>query len=125
MGFEPLERAAGAGAQLLRVDRVGDIGGEGRAPAFVLTFDVGQVVVRADPIAGGLSAEASDADDSPASRVSAAEEEPWWRIIGNPLMRLRDPGEKEVRLQFRAEGDNPRVIALSMVDGLVRAGLES
>lgn len=123
MGFELFERAAGARAQLLRVQRLGEAGGEASAAGFVLTFDVGRILVAADPRTRSLKVEPFE--DEAAGLAMAAEEEPWWRVIGNPIVAAREVlASESIGLQFRPDDENPRVIALFLDDGLVRAAVE-
>jgi hypothetical protein len=122
VGFELFERAAGAKAQLLRVQRLGEAGREGSAAGFELTFDVGRILVRSDPMRGCLQIEESSGD--PGGLTSAGEEEPWWRVLGNPIVAAANAGNGVMRLQFRPDEENPRVVVFSMEDGLVRAVVE-
>jgi hypothetical protein len=111
------ERVAEVGGQLLRVDRAepAGIGGSG----LLLTFDVGRLLVRADPVERHLVVEVAESrEDLPGELLPANEEEPWWRVLGSPLVRVTPLSEgtpltQGLRLQFRADDDAPRIIALS------------
>jgi hypothetical protein len=125
--LEVLHRAAEARAQLLRVERLAPAGGgeERAAPALLLTFDAGMVLLRADPAADALAAEQLEVGaPRPAGLVDAIEEEPWWRIIGNPLTRVWEEPAGALRMQFRADDDNPRIVGFERQGGLVRVALE-
>jgi hypothetical protein len=63
------------------------------------------------------------------------EEEPWWRVMGNPITRVwpaataagaaASAGRLEaVRIQFREDEENPKVISLSFEGGAVRVTME-
>jgi len=131
--MERLQRAADAGGRVLKAERL-DPDGAGdaqRAAAFFITLDVGRLLVSVDASRGDLaSVYLEPGDEAPPGLVDAAEDEPWWRILGAPLVRvwLGDAGPagggSGFRLQFREEGDNPRIIALDADGPLVRAHLE-
>jgi hypothetical protein len=115
--MDRFEKVAEAGGQLLRVDGVEPTGIGGSS--LLMTFDVGRVLVSADPVGRHLVAEVvASLEDTPGELAPANEEEPWWRVIGNPLVRVSPLVEgtalsQGVRLQFRADDDAPRIIALS------------
>ena len=102
------ERTAGAGGQLLKVDRMPPVGSTepDRAVSFLLTFDIGRILVSADPGRGSLVATSiPDADAMPTGLVSASEEEPWWRLLGAPLARASsDRDGSRAELHFRVSG---------------------
>ena len=115
--MELLERVAGEGGQLLRVEMqlAGPAGDE--ISALILTFDVGRVLLWADSASGSLCEEQIQPGDSkPADWVIADDADPWWRVLGNPLSRVLDidpgSGSLGVAMQFRPDGDNPRRIAV-------------
>mgnify|MGYP005845135913 CR=1 FL=1 len=71
----------------------------------------------------------------PPGLVSLQEEEPWWRLLGHPLTAVW-PGDVEwgtgarslgpstiLKLRFREESENPRVITLAAVGGVVAVTL--
>ncbi len=116
----------------------------------VLTFDIGRILVAADGAANAAaSAATGEAADGatltvrhvleraalPPGLASLQEEEPWWRLLGHPLTAVW-PGDVEwgtgarslgpstiLKLRFREESENPRVIALAAVNGLVAVTL--
>jgi hypothetical protein len=99
-------RVADAEGRLLKVESA-------RHPrqGLVLTFDVGRLWVRPD--AGGrqlLVAIMGAGDEVPGGLEDAFEAEPWWRVIGNELARASETDGGAVRLQFRRDEDNPRVV---------------
>lgn len=143
------ERAVESGGRLLRAeaDRAGP-----QAGLLVLTFDVGRVLVSAGgpPAVGaeGTAAEATPAGPGlavrvvpersalPAGLISLEEEEPWWRLLGHPLTAVW-PGDVEsgvgarsldsakiLKLRFREEAKNPRVVALEARGETVKVALE-
>ncbi len=112
--IELFERAAGAGAQLLRVEQYGAV--------LALTFDVGLVTV-APAAAGALVVAHPDSrDELPATPQSLDEEEPWWRLLGSPLTGVSSEGAA-IRLRFRAVDDNPRTVLLGANGPTVAARL--
>lgn len=118
--MELFERVVAAGGVLLRVDFQELAGG---VSGLLLTFDVGRLLVRADPLAGGLRVEYAESRGGVEGELlSADEEEPWWRVLGNPLARV-SAAAGGLQLQFRADGDNPRIIALASEGRRVRAAL--
>jgi hypothetical protein len=130
--MERLQRAADAGGRFLKAERL-DPGGAGeaqRAAAFLMTFDVGRLLVSVDASRGDLaSCYLEPGDEAPPGLVDAVEDEPWWRILGAPLVRVwlgdaTPAGGGGFRLQFREDDDNPRIIALDADGPLVRASLE-
>jgi hypothetical protein len=125
---EVLQRAAGAGGQLLRVDRLPPPGGaDDTAAAFLLTFDVGRILVAADPAVGDLVAShVAAADAIPGDLAEASEEEPWWRLLGCPLDRVAAaPKAGGVRLHFMLAGGSARILALTPDGARVRAAIEA
>ncbi|MCH2184424.1 hypothetical protein MK280_00970 [Myxococcota bacterium] len=136
MGIELLERAAEAGGRLLRVEQLA-LAGEADTPergaGFLLTFDVGRILVAADRVHEQLVIRHIDSAEAlSAIRLRPLdEEEPWWKLAGNPLTGawLRAEGEgaaagsgavSHVRLQFRESDQNPKRIALLYEQGSVR-----
>ncbi len=82
----------------------------------VLSFHGG--VLRVSPAQDANELRCSlDASPSDADRVDSSEEEPWWRVMGAPLVaawaRLSSsPEAPEITLQFRSDSANPRFISL-------------
>ena len=125
MGFELFERAANAGAQLLRTECLAAGASGAEIGALLLTFDVGAILVRANGRAETLEIEnLSSVDDLPAGLVGTDEEEPWWRVLGNPLSRAWQKDEA-VCLQFRPDEDAPRIVSLAPSAGRVAVRLEN
>ncbi len=121
------ERVAETGGLLLRVDCAEDTGIGGSI--LLMTFDVGRLLVRVDPVGRHLVVElAAPRDDLADELLPANEEEPWWRVLGSPLVRVSPlsegtPLSQGLRLQFRADDDAPRIIALSSSGPAVSAAL--
>lgn len=121
--MERLERVVEAGGVLLKAERFA-----GSNPLLVagvlLTFDVGRLLVEADPNASTIHTTLIESKDAvPKGMIDAVEEEPWWRVLGAPLARV-SACERGARLQFRADGDNPRVIALEASGDQVSVSLD-
>jgi hypothetical protein len=128
LGIELFERAVEARGRILRVERrapTGHADDPQAGIAFLLTFDVGRVLVGSDGAAGGLElAFVERGEDVPAGLEDLAEEEPWWRVLGNPLCgawpgALGEAAESSsagrltaLCLQFREDHENPKLIAL-------------
>jgi hypothetical protein len=121
---ELFDRAAAAGGQLLRVDRVPGPGAEAEALALLFTFDVGRILVSA--VNGRLASHHLEAaDDAPDGALDAMEEEPWWRLLGAPLGRADTSADgAQLRLTFQAAADRPRVVAIACEGERLRAALE-
>ena len=128
--LEIFERAASAGGRLLRVERLDVQPGadECYANAYLLTFDVGRVLVSVQSPGGPLSLlHLENADDVPSGLSPADEDEPWWRLLGAPVTRvIGDVPDlpKSITLQFREDADNPRRVELAAQGGRVRARLQ-
>ena len=130
-GLEILERAAEVRGKMLRVeaDRDGATAG-----ILVFTFDVGRVLVT--PSADGLEvAHVEVTDTLPPGLVALEEDEPWWRLLGNPLTAAWPGGVETgvgarglgslmvLKLRFRDEGENPRVVQLEATGNAIRVSL--
>ena len=139
MGIELFERAAEARGRLLRVERRAATG-HGDDPlagiAYLLTLDVGRILVGSDGAGGHLElAHVDDPSNVPAGLEDLTEEEPWWRVLGNPICAVwpNAPGEaaesgasSELRslcLQFREDAENPKLIALAAKPPGVRVSI--
>jgi hypothetical protein len=125
---ELFRRAAAAGAQILKVARPGTPG-DGRAEragAFLLTFDVGHILVSTDPASGCLvPVHLREPDEIPGGLVDASEEEPWWRILGCPLAHAEVAANSTtIRLGFVISKERTRTLALEIEGGLVRAAID-
>ncbi|MFP8872409.1 MAG: hypothetical protein VCB43_13920 [Myxococcota bacterium] len=121
--MQRFERVVEAGGVLLKAERFA-----GKDPLLVacllLTFDVGRLLVEVAPGALTIRTTVMETKDAvPAGMVDGAEEEPWWRVLGGPLSRTQAT-DSGVRLQFRADADNPRIIALENSGGEVRVTLD-
>lgn len=131
-GLEIFERAVETRGRLLRVeaDRSGATVGQ-----LLLTFDVGRIGVT--PSDDGLVIRrVADASELGASLGSLDEDEPWWRLLGNPLTAAWPGGVEEgvgaqglgslmvLKLRFREESENPRIIRLEAVGKAVRVSFE-
>ena len=133
--MELFERAAEADARILRVEQLMESGGEPtpeQGIGYLLTFDVGRILVLPDREGACLALrEVSNAEEvEEIQLLSLSEEEPWWRVVGQSLTRAwpgahgegasssaGDPDE--IRLQFRADEENPKVISLHYEGGRV------
>ena len=114
--MELLERAAAASSPLLAAESLAGGG-------LLLTFEAGRVRLHGDPANAGLVAELVEAGESGAlPGESLGEEEPWWRLIGNPLVQARAVPGGAV-LQFRHDNDNPREVEIVLEAGVLRVGL--
>ena len=130
--IEILERAVEARGRILRfeADRTGMVPG-----VLVLTFDVGRIVVR--PGDDGLLVEqVADAGMLPGGLEEVGDEEPWWRLVGQPITAVWPGGVEEgvgarglgslmvLKLRFREESDNPRTVRLEATGRTMRVSLE-
>ena len=131
-GLEILERAAGARGKLLRAE--GDRSGS-TLGALVLTFEVGRVVMTsADD--GIQIAVATEREALPTDLGGLEEEEPWWRLLGQPITAAWPGGVEEgvgarglgslmvLKLRFREEEENPRVVLLESTGNSIRVSME-
>jgi hypothetical protein len=125
--MEVFEHAAGAGAQLLKAERLAQAGVDESAPtaAYLLTFDAGRILIAADPARGRLVANAiPDQDSQPGGLVDASEDEPWWRLLGCSLAQATlDAEHASLRLDFRVSGGGQRGLDLVLGGGSIRAEL--
>ena len=136
MSIELFERAAQTEARILKAEQLVEQGSEPspeKGVGYLLTFDVGRVLVLPDSENACLALrEIKNAADLEAIQLlSLAEEEPWWRVLGQRVTRawLGSQGEgalssestpNQVRLQFRADTDNPKIISLEYAGGRVQ-----
>jgi hypothetical protein len=132
-GLEVFERAVEARGRILRVEA------DQTRPApgvIVLTFDVGRIVVR--PEEDGLRVEhLADKSRLPEASVVLDDEEPWWRLLGQPITAAWPGGVADgvgarglgslmvLKLRFREETENPRVVQLEATGPQVRVSLEA
>jgi hypothetical protein len=131
--LEIFERAVAARGRLLRVeaDR------SGATPRqLALTFDVGRILVR--PSADGLSVtQVGESGALPGTLEPLDEEEPWWRLLGQPLTAAWQGTTGEaagaqgvgfssvLKLRFREQTENPRIVVLEAAGAAVRVSLEA
>jgi hypothetical protein len=130
--LEIFERAATARGRLLRIEA-------DRAVALprilALTFDVGRIVLRAE--AGEVRAEGvPERSALPPGLVPLDEEEPWWRVLGQPITAAWPVGGGEtgpvetalalraLKLRFREPDQNPRIVAVAAAGPALRITLE-
>jgi hypothetical protein len=125
--MEVFENAATAGAQLLKAKRLAQAGDDETplTSAYLLTFDVGRVLLAADPVRGRLVANTlPDVESVPGGLVDASEDEPWWRLLGCSLAQATSQTEAtSLRLDFRISDDGLRSLDLVMTGGVIRAKL--
>ena len=99
-----------------------------RVSELLLTFDLGRIAVRVEPIGQALQVDfVASSDEAPPGLEEAREEEPWWRVLGSPLARTWEGGADrpaKLCLQFRADDQSPRVISLEPEGGSVAIRLE-
>ena len=121
--MERLERVVEAGGVLLKAERFASPNPL-LVAGLLLTFDVGRLLVEVEPGAATIRTTLIEGKDAvPPGLEDAVEEEPWWRVLGAPLSRLT-ASDSGARLQFRADGDNPRIINLENAEGQVRVSLD-
>ena len=128
VGIELFERAVAGGGQLLRAEAALAGDSATRVSRLLLTFDVGRVLVRAEPATGSLAIDyVVDSDEAPPALTDVSEEEPWWRVLGQPLARAWpvDDAGGSVCIQFRADDQNPRLVSLEARGGAVAIRLEA
>ena len=124
--MERLSRVAEAGGRLLKADRLGSQGAALSA-GILLTFDVGRLLLAVDADLGMVrSVIVAGVGEIPAGISDASEDEPWWRVVGSPLVRVLagEAGAQGLRLQFRADDENPRFITLQPSGSEVQVILE-
>ncbi len=89
-----------------------------------------------DAASGGLRlTHVEERGDVSGALLPLDEEEPWWRVLGNPITRAwpatahaaaaASGGESnDVRIQFREDEENPKVICFRFEEGAVRVTTE-
>jgi len=140
--MEFFERAAEARGRILRVQQWLEEPGStsvdaSRGKGVLLTFDIGRILVSADAAADALEiTQIEDPAAVPGPLASLDEEEPWWAVLGNPITRAW-PGAtgdgasasvahvRDVRLQFREDDENPKVVSLRLVGSEVCTAVET
>ena len=139
MGIELLERAAEVNGCFLKAERLVEAEGDddpSRSPGYLLTFDVGRILVVADRVKGCLQLrQVQSLDEVSSIRLAALdEEEPWWRLAGNPMTgawpRPEGSGASasggevaDIRMQFRQDDQQPRFVSLRYEAGAVHVSL--
>jgi len=124
---ETLERVSQVEGRLLRVERVPLAGAvSARASsALRLSFDVGIVTLRPSGSEGDLEVQIGRLPDAGSPIfISASEEDPWWKVMGCPLTRVRVRAEGGVRVQFRGDRDNPCRFALYPRHGGIEVSMD-
>ncbi len=116
-----LARLAEHSARLLHVERAplpGPAGGRASS-ALRLVFEVGIVELR--PAAAGLAAVPLPPGSAGAGLVPADEDEPWWALLGHPLVRVQARPQGALLVQFRRDEDSPKILVLEPEAGGVAA----
>lgn len=91
--------------------------------AVVMTFDVGVFIVEPSTAGHELRvAQLPNLEAVPEGAIDAEEEEPWWAVLGAPLVAaaatLEDDGHRTaVDLEFRHE--NARIVSLTRTDDAI------
>ncbi len=105
-----------ANGRLLRVARAPRTGAAGArlSTRVRLTFDVGAVDlwVEGDTLAAGEPDEAE-------ALLDAAEDEPWWTVLGHPLVRVAAHAPAGTLVQFRPDEASPKIFVLGVEAGAV------
>jgi len=127
-----VERAAEGRGRLLRAEAM--MAGS-TLKGLALTFDVGRLVIQPD--VDGLSIRhATDREALPGDLTALDDEEPWWRLIGQPITAAWPGGVEEgvgasglgslmvLKLRFREAEENPRVVVLEATGASLRVTLE-
>jgi hypothetical protein len=131
-GLELFELAVERGGRILRAE--GDRAGA-RPGLLALTFDVGRILVM--PTDDGLVVQgATDREALPQELGSLDDEEPWWRLLGQKITAAWPGGVEEgvgarglgslmvLKLRFREETENPRVVRIEATGSAMRVSLE-
>jgi len=138
LGIELFERAAEVKGCFLKAEQLLEADSEGdpkRGPGYLLTFDVGRILIAADrKNARLLVRQIENRDEVDSVRLaSLEEEEPWWRLAGNPLTRAWPCPDgsgasasdeiSDLRMQFRADDESPHIVSLRYEAGAVCVAL--
>jgi hypothetical protein len=131
-GLEIFERAVEARGRILRAEADYTDAAPGM---LLLTFDVGRIAIR--PQDDGLLIEPLEVGDAPPAGLESLDEnEPWWRLLGQPITAAWPGGVEEgvgarglgslmvLKLRFRDESDHPRIVRFEAAGHAVRVSLE-
>jgi hypothetical protein len=134
--LEPFERFIKAKGRILRAeaDRTGPT-----SEVLALTFDLGRVLIRSSD-QGLIVSEAKDRTALPEGMVSLDEEEPWWRLLGQPISAARPAGVEGgieaaegapqpaamlvLNLRFGEASNHSRIVCLEAIGRLLRISLD-
>ena len=131
-GLEIFERIAEAGGRILRAEAEG---ADPTSEVFALTFDVGRVTVRSGD-EGLMISQTTEREELPGDLMDRGEEEPWWRLLGQPVTAAWPGGVEDgvgarglhslmvLKMRFREESDNPRILCLEAAGRSVRVSVE-
>ena len=140
MGIELFERAAEVNGCFLKAELLLEADTEGdpkRGPGYLLTFDVGRILIAADrKNARLLVRQIESRDDVDSVRLAPLdEEEPWWRLAGSPITRAwpcpdgsgasASDEVRDLRMQFRADDESPHIVSLRYEAGAVCVALHA
>lgn len=94
--------------------------------ALILTFDVSRILVFPNSVTDDVEFELiKDAMNGSRNWVPMNEKEPWWRVIGSPLVRVeKSLKPKGYRLQFRELNRNPRYIRMTSKGSFLQLHME-
>ena len=107
-----LTAIADARGVLLRVGREVAPGPAGARCSTALSLGFDQAGLEVTAQSGALLAAASGQQEPPRF-LDANEEDPWWSILGAPLVRVDARDDGSLLLQFRADEDSPKILVLS------------
>jgi len=103
--------------RLLRAERRPLADPPSRSGAWLLTFDAGRLFVQRHVGAPGLDVRFGIAAPEDAGElVRADEDEPWWALMGQPLVRAWALAGEGLELQFRGDAENPKLVCLAPSD---------
>jgi hypothetical protein len=111
---------------LLKVERLGsfDDATLSGPSALLMTFDVGLILVSADPLGRRIeTVTIPDAEAKPGGLTDASEEEPWWRLLGCALASATSDSPDAIRLEFRISGGSTRLLGLERTGGSLTLAL--
>jgi hypothetical protein len=139
LGIELFERAADSRGRIPKAERRVPAGAEDDLDigiAFLLTFDVGRILVGFDPVKRLLDiSQIEDEAAAPGGLEDLAEADPWWRLFGSAICGVwpladgagaASSGREAptgVCLQFREDAENPRWVTLKATPAGVGVGV--